>query len=108
MKARLVEFEIEQGETILIAVEEAAPGMAPASAGGRLVAAAGRTFDAAIASLVPATDAVVKRFRSLDPPPDACEIEFGVTFAAEGKAVIAAGSANANFRVKVMWKGANG
>lgn len=108
MEARLVEYETEEGGSVLIVVEDLVPGMVPASAAGKVAAVAGRTFEAAIESLMPVTEAVAKRFRSLEEPPDICEIEFGITFGMEGRAIIAAGTASANFKVKVTWKGPHG
>ena len=103
---RLISFPLEAGGSVLIEVEEGAGatvtrGLHP----GDVVETVSNTFDAAIEAIKPAAVAVAGRFRNFTDAPESVEVEFGLKFAGQAGAFIASASTEAQFRVKVMWKG---
>jgi hypothetical protein len=103
---RLIPFPLEAGGSVLIEVEEGAGaavtrGLHP----GDVVETVSNTFDAAIEAIKPAAVAVASKFRNFADAPEGVEVEFGLKFAGQAGAFIASASTEAQFRVKVVWKG---
>lgn len=65
------------------------------------------TFQAAIANVKSAAEAMIDGLKSLAKPADAVSLEFGIKLTAETGAVIAKASADAHFIVKLEWKKAD-
>jgi len=102
----LVEFELEDGSSILIETEDtrSRPTMRGGSA-SEAVVKADETFADALRRIGPTSSAIVERFRDLPQRPDEIEVEFGIKVSAEAGAIIARASGEANFRVVLRWKG---
>ncbi len=108
----LIEFPLEDGDTVIVEVDVPDGGGGLAPAGGpptrrlsqRVVEAAGRTFEEALGSVRPAASALLRRLKELRDPPDEITVEFGLILDAEAGAVIASGSVEANFRVTLTWR----
>jgi len=101
----LIELPLEAGGTVFVEVDDLTNrpmmrGVETKQVGARVVA----TFEDALASLRPAVEAVVLKFKDLDVAPQQVGIEFGVKFTADAKAYIASASAEANFKVTLSWK----
>ena len=104
-----IEFPLEDGGTLVVEVE--APegaGMVQATRGAEMVQKARQTFEAALARLRPAAQAIIRQLRTLHDPPDEIEVEFGLKMHAETGIVVAAASAAANYKVRLKWKRARG
>jgi hypothetical protein len=108
--ARLVEFPLENGGTILVEMSEVATD-SPAIRGlhrgvpaGPIAEQAQHTFEEAIARVQPAAQSLIRRLRSLSDAPDEVLVEFGLDLHAEAGAFIAAASAGANFKVTLAWR----
>jgi hypothetical protein len=102
---RLVEFPLQDGGTVLVRVEQ--PGSSPTTRGlgGRLATEqAQQTFEAAIARVQPAAQALIGQLRRLTDAPDEVGVEFGLELNAEVGAFIAAASTAANFKVSLIWR----
>ena len=65
----------------------------------------GNSFEAALEAIKPAAVAVASKFRNFTGAPEGVEVEFGLKFAGQAGAFIASASTEAQFRVKVIWKG---
>ncbi len=103
---RLVEFPLEDGGTILVEVDVPEEmGMVPAARGGEVVHRAQQTFEAAVGKIRPAAQVIIGKLRTLHDPPDEIEVEFGLKMSAEAGAIVAAGGVEANYKVKLTWKG---
>ena len=103
---RLISYPLEAGGSVSIEVNDGvgAPvtrGLHPAD----VIETGGNTFEAALDSVRPAAFAVVSRFRSFAEAPEGVEVEFGLKFAGQAGAFIASASTEAQFRVKLTWKG---
>ena len=101
---RLVEFSLEGGGTVLVevdALEE--PGPIPA-ARGEVVQRAHKTFEEALEVVRPMAQVILDKLHALHDPPDEVQVEFGLKMSAEAGALIAAASAEANYRVTLTWK----
>jgi Trypsin-co-occurring domain 1 len=103
--ADLVEFELEDGSSVLIETEDVTS--RPVMRGGHaaeLVSKADETFEQALGRVGPTSAAIVERFRGMAQQPDEVEIEFGIKINAEVGAIVAKTSGEANFRIAVRWK----
>jgi len=89
---KLVEFTLEDGTPIFVEVDEPIPdsGIQEAARGDKVIQKASESFESAIATLKPASTAVIKRIRNLADPPTEISIEFGLKLSAEAGAYIAA------------------
>lgn len=99
-------FPLEAGGNVLIEVEEDAAG--PVTRGlhpSDLIETVGTSFEAALKAITPAAAAVASKFRNFLDAPEDVEIEFGLKFAGQAGALIASASTEAQFRVKMVWKG---
>jgi hypothetical protein len=104
--AGLGNSEIRSGKFGLIEVEEAPGG--PVTRGlhpSEVIETVGNSFEAVIEAIKPAAVAVARKFRDFAGAPDDVEIEFGLKFAGQAGAFIASASTEAQFRVKMVWKG---
>ncbi|MBN1955413.1 MAG: hypothetical protein JW900_10230 [Anaerolineae bacterium] len=104
---RLVEFALEDGETILVEVETAEMGgLVPASRGPGEAEKSELPFAAALGKMKPAVSAVVASMQALarQDRPDEMQVEFGLKMSAQAGAVVAAGDVEANYRVRLIWR----
>ncbi len=103
---RLIEFPLEDGNSITVEVDELEPegGVVRAARPGEIAAKAGQTFEAALDRIRPAASIIITKLRALSDPPDEMTVEFGLKMNAEAGAVIAAAGAEANYKVTLKWK----
>ena len=118
---RLVEFQLQDGGSVLVQVDEAAAGPVTRGLGdSRTVTEQARlTFEDAIsrvqpaaqslisrlrARVQPAAQALVSQLRSLVDAPEEIGVEFGLELSAEAGAFIASASSTANFKVTLTWR----
>lgn len=101
---RYVEYEVEGGRTVIIEVEEAARGFVPAARPGELTVKAAKSFEEAMETIRPITEKLVAKLHDMTESPDQIGVEFGLKLGFEAGAVIASGSAEANFKVSLTWK----
>lgn len=103
---RMIEFPLEDGNTILVEVDEDdnAGGLVKASRSGETVEKARQTFEQALDKIKPAASAIIQKLRSLHDAPDEIEVEFGLKLNAESGAFIAAAGIEANYTVTLKWK----
>jgi NTP-dependent ternary system trypsin peptidase co-occuring protein len=107
---RLVEFPSEDGETILVEVEnarlggETRRGLSPSA----VVERAQTSFEDALDKARPMASSLIRKLRDIGDsagnPPDEVQVEFGIALSAEAGAVLAAASAGANYKVTMTWK----
>jgi hypothetical protein len=103
---RLVFFPLESGGNVMIEVEDGAEatvtrGLRPSE----VIETVGSSFEAALEAVKPTAIAIANKLRNFADAPDDLEIEFGLKFAGQAGAFIAAASTEAQFRVKMVWKG---
>ncbi len=109
----LVQFPVEGGEPILVAVsgrDLSEPG-APVFRGGGsrdVIERSTGTMQAAVSRLTPAAQAFVDAFTHLPNRPNEVSVNFGVELSAEAGAIIASTAAKANFSVTITWRSADG
>lgn len=102
---RLIEFPLENGDSILVEVDEAEEGtLVKAALTSEVVAKAQQTFEQALEKVKPASSAIIKKLRNLSDPPDEITVAFGLKLSAEAGAVVASASADANYTVTLKWK----
>ena len=113
MVRRLVEFPLEDGGSVLVQVED---GSAAAGYAGdevtrgwgdrdqRVVEQAQQSFEAAVARVQPAVQALVRRLRSVAESPEEITVDFGVELSAEVGAFVAGASSTGNFTVSMTWR----
>lgn len=102
----LVRFELENGESILIAVDEPGNGTShrASSQASNVIEDAQKSFKQALSTVRSATETAITQLRDLSTKPDEIEMEFGFTLSGTFGAVIAAASTEANYKVTVRWK----
>jgi hypothetical protein len=103
---RLISYPLASGGNVLIEVEETAGG--PVTRGlhpGEVIETVSNSFETVIEAIKPAAVAVAGKFRDFAGAPDDVEVEFGLKFAGQAGAFIASASTEAQFRVKMVWKG---
>jgi hypothetical protein len=103
---RLIEFSLQDGDSILVEVEEpeSAYESVRAARPGELAAKAGQTFEAALDRIKPAATVIISKLRALSDPPYEITVEFGLKMNIEAGAVVAAASAEANYKVTLKWQ----
>jgi hypothetical protein len=103
---RLISYPLESGGYVVIEVEEGA-GRAVTRGlhASDVIETVGNSFEAAIEAIRPAAVAVASKLRNFADAPEDVEVEFGLKFAGQAGAFIASASTEAQFRVKMVWKG---
>lgn len=102
----LIEFPLENGNSILVEVDEPAPegGVVRAARPGEIAVKAGQTFESALERVKSAAVAIIAKLRGLADPPDEVEVEFGIKLSADAGAFVASTGAEANYTVTLTWK----
>jgi hypothetical protein len=101
----LVAFATQDGQTVVVEVDEEVPsGPVRAARPGEVAELAAKTFEAALAPIRVAAEALVAQLRDLGERPDEVEAGFGVKLNAQAGAIIASTSGEANFTVTLTWK----
>lgn len=108
--AQYIQFQSEDGSTILVEVEEEAyqPGVVKAGLkekAGEAVSQARAGFEEGLEIVRHNAAAFIKKVRGLSDPPDEVEITFGLKATGElGNFAVARAGAEANYTVKLTWK----
>jgi len=102
---KLVEFEIADGSTIIVEVDEEESGgtVRAARRPGEIAEAAKVSFEEALDKIRPATEKVMETLRGLAQKPNEIELEFGFNMSAAAGVVIATASVEANYKVTLRW-----
>jgi hypothetical protein len=101
---KLIEFPLEDGNHVIIEVDEEESGPIPAGRGERPVLNQ-QTLEEALQKVFPAIKAVAQKLGSLDLKPDEVEIAFGIKLSTSLGALIASAGAEANFDITLRWSG---
>ena len=100
-----IEFPLEDGTFIVVEVpENEGYGSWRDPSGEGALAKAVNTLEQAIDKVKPAAEIVLSKFANLAERPTEIEIEFGLKLNAQVGAIIASGSVEANYVVKLKWK----
>lgn len=103
---KLVEFPLEDGSSIIVEVDEKPHDEYDGIRGetnNRVVERAEKTLEAAIDQVKNSADMIIKRMVNLTEKPDEIEIEFGLKLSTQLGAVIASGTVEANYVIKLKW-----
>ena len=102
---RLVEFELPDGDAVLVEVAEPTNTMPTVRGldGNAVAERAQVSFEAAVSRIKPAVQEVIGQLHALKDEPDEVEIEFGLDLHAEAGAFVAQASADANFSITLTW-----
>lgn len=106
MTKRLVEFKMDDGSTIIVESDEpeVTDGVVRAArTPGELLEEAKHSFDEALTKVQSATEHAITKLRTLSVGPDEITIEFGFNLSATFGAIIATGTAEANYKVTLTW-----
>lgn len=99
----LLEVPVEDGNHIFVEVTEPdADGLVPASRAGEAIGRATTTLKSAFDELRPTMQVLSEWAKSSTP--DEFAVEFGLKLGAKTSVIIANGTAEVNFVVKMMWK----
>jgi hypothetical protein len=101
---QLVEYELEDGSTILIEVDLPEAGIDRAGRGDQIVKAKERFADA-LEQIKPVAQTVLSKLGSLSA--DEIGVEFGIKLSAKAGVIIASADTEANFTVTLTWKREN-
>jgi hypothetical protein len=104
---QLVEFPLQAGGSLLVETEHSSREEGPTrvARGSYLIERAKLDFEEAIGRLRPAAEQLIGQLRDLSLSPDQITIEFGIKLSAEAGAIIAAVSAEGNYKVTLAWDG---
>jgi hypothetical protein len=102
----IVEFETEEGTTLLVKVADAGhDGLVTRGLGeSAVVEKAQRTFETALRPIRTVSEGVLAELRAIPRHPDAVTVEFGLEFTANSSAVLVGATAAASVRVQMSWK----
>lgn len=110
MPKRLVEFTLEDGNTVLMEIDDAGGGSSSgptyrsANKPNAVVEKAQITYEQALDRVRPAAESIVERMRTLGNPPDEVEVQFGLKMSAEFGAFIATANAEVNYMIRLVWR----
>ena len=106
----LIEFPLEDGETIVVEVEEpeGEGGIVRAARPGEIAAKANHTFEQALEKIKPTTQAIsetiVTGLRNLANPPDEVMVMFGIKMNAAAGAFLASVGTEATYEITMIWR----
>lgn len=100
----IVEFPLENGDSILVEVNDSTPTDGRIGLGNKVTKTAQKTFESALDKIKPVANAILTKVRSLNEPADEVEVKFGIKMSAELGAVVASGSTEVNYEITLKWK----
>src|SRR5690348_7372706 len=99
----LVSFDVGDGETLVVEVDEGDPGYVRTGA-GEVVAKANVTLQGALEILRPASRVILEKIDSLEVRrPAEVEVEMGIKLNARTGAVLASAGGECHIKLKVTW-----
>jgi hypothetical protein len=101
--SNLIKFPLESGGFIYLEVAEAEGESGLVKAGRGLPEEARESFESAIGSLGPVTNAIISKLVNVSNPPDEASVEFGLTLKADAGMVITKVGTEASFKVNLKW-----
>ncbi|WDD36063.1 CU044_2847 family protein (plasmid) [Nostoc sp. UHCC 0926] len=103
---KLVKFDVGDGQTVLIEVEEVkSEEIKPVSKSpGELAAKARKTLSEALDGIEPMVRTLKQRLNALTAPEDEVEVKFGVKLSAEIDAVVTKLGSEATYEITLKWK----
>lgn len=100
--ARLVEFPLEGGGSVLVEVDEQVAGPVRAAGPGEIAAKAQQSFQATMSALRPIAESVLSQVRDLGP--GSVTLELGIKFTAGAGVVIAKTETEGTLKLILSWK----
>ncbi|GHI06228.1 hypothetical protein AQI88_39950 [Streptomyces cellostaticus] len=105
--AYLVELPVSAGggqpELVKVRIEQSGDGLVRVARPGEVVARATRSLGEMLGTVRPVAQNFVDGFRDMVHAPDEIAVEFGLSLSAEADVVISSTSAQANFKVSLVW-----
>ena len=103
----LLEFPLERGGSIAIEVGDVQTeeGLELAARPGQVVVQAAHTLEEALDNIKPAAEAILSHLSALSITPNEVEVTFSLKATATAGMVIASGTLEANYVVKLKWDG---
>ncbi len=101
---QLVEYEFEDGSTIIVEVDLPESGIERAGIGDQIIKAKER-FGDALEQIRPVAQTVYSKLGNLSA--DEIGVEFSIKLSAQAGAIIASADTEANFTVRLTWKREN-
>ena len=102
----IVEFETEDGTTVLVKVPDSGHGeLVTRGLGGDsgVVERAQRTFESALRPIRAVSEGVLAELRAAPRHPDSVTVEFGLEFTANSSAVLVGAKGTASINVQLTW-----
>ena len=100
---KLVEFELEDGTTMLVEVDEPEPEAGLVQA-GLVFGDVRQTFEEGLDKTKSLAGKIIAKFRGLHDSPDEIELEFGLKLSTEAGVFLASAGMEANYTVTLTWK----
>jgi len=100
----LVEFPLEDGNSIVVEIDESETGGTVRANRGEKIEKAKETLEEALDRVLPATKSIVEKLWSIVNKPDETEVTFGIKLSTMAGAVIASATAEPNLNVTLRWK----
>ncbi len=103
---KLVKFDVGDGETVLIEVEDVeSEEIVPVSKSpGELAALARQTLSTALNDIAPMVRTLKNRLNALTDPADEVEVKFSVKLSAEIGAIVTKVGGEATYEITLKWK----
>ena len=106
MEKQGVKIPLSSGGEVFVEVEkgESISGAERVSRDNAVVDRANKTFDQVVDGIRPVAALLISKLRSMEDEPESINVEFGIKLNTDINLVIAAGSAEANFKIQMTWK----
>jgi chaperonin cofactor prefoldin len=104
--AKLVKFDVGDGETVLIEVEavESEEVKPVSKSPGEIAAKARKTFAEALDNLQPMVETIKNRIDAMTEPADEVSVKFSVKLSGEVGAVVTKVGGEANYEITLKWQ----
>src|SRR5437016_6699421 len=99
----LIEYDVGEGRSVLVQVDEEEPGYVRATSVGQLAGRAATSLQDALEIIRPTAQAIIDKIESLARKPNQATVEFGLRLNGKAGAVIASTEAEGHFTVTLTW-----
>lgn len=98
-----IDFALDNGDVVRVEInEKEVHGVVKASR-SKLPEKAQETFEQALTKLIPVTNTVIQKLRTVGEKPDELEVAFGFNLSAKAVIILSSASTSANFSVTLRW-----
>ena len=101
---RLVDFPMENGQRVLVEVDDAGRGPVPAGRVDTIIERADKTFDSMVRKIGPLVESLIRVLTHVTAKPNKVELKFSIKLSAGADVILASTALEGQIEVSLSWE----